>query len=326
MVNGSTGAIEQTTAYYPYGAVIPDISTDNTRQPFKYGGKELVSANGLNMYDFGARLHYPAIPQFDRVDPLCETYTWLSPYLYCANNPVNAFDPDGRSTWVTDLGDGKYQVIGGDLNDKDLNVYVYTEDENGNKIRGKSIGVTATMFSFYNSGDEGDGPPGWSKDSVIDLNDNSGAEFLSDLASSNPPLASDYIPNAKNNMQYDFKATNGTSEKVDKLDHYRGMQIGKTEDGVPILASARDVGNIGAGYMVAVNGFTWNEARTGFDAYQSKGKRDQKTEGISTQAAEWYGYRMGRRSTTFCQRTYNKTRSFVDAVVVGIKRFTPFLK
>ena len=113
VVNGSTGAIEQTTAYYPYGAVIPDLGTDNTRQPFKYGGKELVSANGLNMYDFGARLHYPAIPQFDRVDPLCETYTWLSPYLYCANNPVNAFDPDGRSTWVTDLGDGKYQVIGG---------------------------------------------------------------------------------------------------------------------------------------------------------------------------------------------------------------------
>lgn len=109
VVNGTTGLIEQTTAYYPYGAVIPDIGTGNTSQPFKFGGKELISANGLNMYDFGARLHYPAVPHFTSIDPMSEKYYWLSPYLYCANNPVNFVDLDGRDVnlWATTLPDTK---------------------------------------------------------------------------------------------------------------------------------------------------------------------------------------------------------------------------
>ncbi|MCM1296638.1 MAG: DUF6443 domain-containing protein [Muribaculaceae bacterium] len=102
VVNGTTGAIEQTTAYYPYGAVIADLGKDNTGQPYRFGGKELISANGLNEYDFGARRHYPAIPQFTSIDPLCEKYPWLSPYLYCANNPVNYIDYNGLDIWLLD--------------------------------------------------------------------------------------------------------------------------------------------------------------------------------------------------------------------------------
>ena len=96
VVNGTTGAIEQTTAYYPYGAVIPDLGTGNTGQPFKFGGKELVNANGMNVFDFGARLYYPAIQPFMNMDFYSEKYQYLSPYLYCSNNPVNAIDPDGK--------------------------------------------------------------------------------------------------------------------------------------------------------------------------------------------------------------------------------------
>ncbi len=40
VINGSTGAIEQTTAYYPCGGVIADLGTGNSGQPFKFGGKE----------------------------------------------------------------------------------------------------------------------------------------------------------------------------------------------------------------------------------------------------------------------------------------------
>lgn len=96
MINGTTGAIEQTVAYYPFGAVIADLGSPTTGQPYKFGGKELLSANGLNEYDFGARNYDPAVPGFTKIDPLGEKYPWLSPFLYCANNPLNAFDPDGN--------------------------------------------------------------------------------------------------------------------------------------------------------------------------------------------------------------------------------------
>ena len=95
VINGSTGAIEQTVAYYPYGAVIADLGTPTIGQPYKFGGKELITSNGLNEYDFGARQYYSAVPAFTRIDPLCESFTHLSPYLYCANNPVNLVDRNG---------------------------------------------------------------------------------------------------------------------------------------------------------------------------------------------------------------------------------------
>ncbi|MBO5444912.1 MAG: hypothetical protein J5995_06165, partial [Muribaculaceae bacterium] len=109
VVNGSTGAIEQTVAYYPYGSVIADLGTGSDPQPFKFGGKELTLQNGLNEYDFGARQYYPAVPHFTSIDRKGEKYYWLSPYLYCANNPINLSDPTGKiiempkGTSVTDI-------------------------------------------------------------------------------------------------------------------------------------------------------------------------------------------------------------------------------
>ncbi len=92
VINDTSGEIEQTIAYYPYGGVIADLGTPTTGQPYKFGGKELITANGLNEYDFGARRYYQAVPHFTSIDPMAEKYPWLSPYLYCANNPVNLGD------------------------------------------------------------------------------------------------------------------------------------------------------------------------------------------------------------------------------------------
>lgn len=102
VINGSTGQIEQNTAYYPFGGVIADLGTGNSGQPYKFEGKELLDDNVLNVYDLGARLYYPAITQFDRIDRLSEKYYWLSPYLYCGNNPVNYIDRNGMDIWKID--------------------------------------------------------------------------------------------------------------------------------------------------------------------------------------------------------------------------------
>ena len=57
--------------------------------------------HGLNTYDYGARQYYTIVGRWDRIDPLCEKYYSVSPYVYCMNNPIQFMDPDGRfpSMW-----------------------------------------------------------------------------------------------------------------------------------------------------------------------------------------------------------------------------------
>ena len=57
---------------------------------------------GLNLYDYSARQYDPAVCQFTSIDPLCEKYYHISPYIYCGGNPVNRIDPDGMDIWELD--------------------------------------------------------------------------------------------------------------------------------------------------------------------------------------------------------------------------------
>ena len=56
--------------------------------------------HGLDTYDYGARLHNAATGRWHSIDPLCEKYYNVSPYVYCLNNPMNTIDPDGKRVWV----------------------------------------------------------------------------------------------------------------------------------------------------------------------------------------------------------------------------------
>ena len=87
------------TDYYPYG--IPHAtaySPEANRR--KFGGKEYTSEFGFSSCDFGARLYSPLLCGFDSPDSKASGYTHISPYAYCAADPVNLIDPTGEDIFV----------------------------------------------------------------------------------------------------------------------------------------------------------------------------------------------------------------------------------
>ena len=98
--------MKQATHYYPYGDILSQ-STNHGVQKFKYNGKEMDRMYGLDTYDHGARQYNPARITWDRIDPLCQKYYHISPYVYCAGNPIRFIDPDGRrpGDYITEKGE-----------------------------------------------------------------------------------------------------------------------------------------------------------------------------------------------------------------------------
>lgn len=96
------GSVVQSSEYYPYGMAFAE-STSTDAQPYKYNGKELDIKGGLNLYDYGARHYDPALGRFMTVDPMAEKYYSISPYMYCAGNPLKYIDLKGDSISVADL-------------------------------------------------------------------------------------------------------------------------------------------------------------------------------------------------------------------------------
>ena len=311
-----SGSVVERNDYYPMGM---RTATGNsypqlTANLYKYNGKEVQTVGGLGFTDYGARMYDDFTGRWFVPDPLAEKYASMSPYMYCAGNPINAIDVDGRSTWVVRVGKGKYEVVGGNLYDNDRNIYVGTLDKKNNKFtREYSIGITTSITSFYYC-DAKEGPK-WSEESIIDVNDRSGYEFLKKIMSQIPPMIDDYMLNARTNHTYDFKVTNGTDHKIEGINMYRGMPVGVTAKGQVIFSSARDIGNIAAGFIAGVNGMPWIPSRLAFDFYQGG------IEGISTRNAEFYGWQLGYYNTSATQKRDNLMNSLGSAVMSLFKSF-----
>jgi len=95
VLNQDGTTVEQVNHYYPFGGVFDQTAEDVQR--YKFGGKELDRTYGLDLYDYSARYMDGALGRFTTMDPLAEKYYGISPYAYCANNPMKYVDLRGDS-------------------------------------------------------------------------------------------------------------------------------------------------------------------------------------------------------------------------------------
>ena len=66
----------------------------------KHGGKVLDRENGLDWYDSQARHYDPTAGRTPTMDSKAESFYSMTPYLWCAGNPVRNIDPTGEELIV----------------------------------------------------------------------------------------------------------------------------------------------------------------------------------------------------------------------------------
>ncbi|MBQ6157316.1 MAG: hypothetical protein IJK22_12045, partial [Bacteroidales bacterium] len=84
--------------YLPWGEDFVNQRITDFSARFTFSAKERDSETGLSY--FGSRYYSSDLSIWLSVDPMGDKYASLSPYTYCANNPVKLVDPNGE-TWDT---------------------------------------------------------------------------------------------------------------------------------------------------------------------------------------------------------------------------------
>ena len=78
--------------YMPYGSRWRDPMRLVTDNRFLFNGKEWQPTGDLDVLDYGARHYDPLLGRWFNPDPAMQQ---LNPYIYCGNNAINNFDPNG---------------------------------------------------------------------------------------------------------------------------------------------------------------------------------------------------------------------------------------
>jgi RHS repeat-associated protein len=113
--------------YMPFGETFVTQKLASWSTPYQFSAKEKDDETGFNY--FGARYYNSDISVWLSVDPLSDKYPSLSPYMYCAGNPVMLVDPDGGTFHSHPSG-------------------TVTVGNNPSPNSGSTIGGSSTVYSF----------------------------------------------------------------------------------------------------------------------------------------------------------------------------------
>ena len=111
-----------------------------------FSAKEKDSETGLSY--FGSRYYNSDLSIWLSVDPMSDKYPSLSPYVYCANNPIKLVDPNGEEVGDYYSFNGTYLGSDGKNDNK-----VYQQSEKGDVTFGLGV-LKQTSFEYVGDVDE----------------------------------------------------------------------------------------------------------------------------------------------------------------------------
>ena len=132
-VTDENGTVLANYDYLPYGTDMSRDAATADVTDYRFTGKEVQRDFGANLYDSFARFQHNN-GRFLSIDPKAEAFYHISPYAYCAGDPVNLVDPDGEAwkpTKHSNLIDGTSYYTGFEWIDESESY-----DENGNLKQG----------------------------------------------------------------------------------------------------------------------------------------------------------------------------------------------
>ncbi len=221
LANDQGGFIEQ-YAYDPWGRrMVPtDWSTPDTTRT------EFITDRGFTLHEhydhmqiinMNARPYDPLLGVFTGVDPLADKYPGWGSYVYCLNNPLIYWDPNGEDVWELDeIG----ELVWKEESENDV-VNKVNEDgevEASIEFDGKVIEETEEVLDLVN-------PKGAEKDGSgigVKVNDNGAAADLFKFCADNTSVEFGFIETKDNgsvvmtNQHKSKVAVRRTAEAMDK--------------------------------------------------------------------------------------------------------------
>ncbi|MBQ8461899.1 MAG: hypothetical protein IJ543_05720 [Bacteroidales bacterium] len=208
----SQGSVVERNDYYTYGKRHTTGRTyaDLKNSPLLFSGKEdqgraldiasgTTTPSNLRILDFGARHYDPIVPRWTSMDPMAEKYFPITPYAYCAGDPVNLVDPSGMK--IKALGNEAIETFRNMLSDEELKFISF--DENGvldNELISSYNGESIIMNAIKTLAQS---------DLLYDfiISDNDGKDSFYEKGSKDDTDSFYYgltrIPNAKENPSFD---------------------------------------------------------------------------------------------------------------------------
>ena len=137
--------------YAPYGEMMAykNFTDGLYNERYKFTGKERDGETGYDY--FGARYFWSALGHWLSVDPWADKYPGISPYAYCAWNPIKYVDPDGRDVWELDGVGSVVNKITDETQDA-IRMNGKQISFEPNSITGVSQNDYQTTFTFENEG------------------------------------------------------------------------------------------------------------------------------------------------------------------------------